>query len=96
MYEEFLKQAREFDQSFWGGLFYFLIGVGFVASYCFFWPIQNWRLWLAIWGLILAVGWTVFLFLKGHTLFGVLLALIVLAGIARTIAIEVQQRRQKA
>jgi hypothetical protein len=93
--EEFLKQAREFDQSFWGGLFYFLIGVGFVAGYCLFCPMQR-RLWLAILGLIIASGWTIFLFSQGHMLFGSLLVLTVLVGIARTIAIEVQRRRQRA
>lgn len=95
MYEELLKQVREFDQSFWGGLFYFLIGVGFVASYCFFWPMPR-RLWLAILGLIIASGWAVYLFLYGHLLFASLLALIVLAGVTRTITIEIQRRGQKA
>lgn len=94
--EEFLRQAREFNQSFWGGLFYFLGGVCFVASYCLFWPVQNWRLWLAVSGLIVSVGWSIYLFLQGHTLLGSLLALIVLVGVARTITIEVQRRRQKA
>lgn len=92
--EELFKQVREFDQSFWGGLFYFLIVVGFVASYCLFWPTQ--RLWLAVLGLIIATGWAVYLFLSEHLLFASLLVPIVLAGIARTIAIEVQRRRQKA
>lgn len=93
--EELLKQVGEFDQSFWGGLFYFLVGIAFVASYCLFWPVQNWKLWLAVSGLIISVGWTIYLFRKGHALFGSLLAFIVLAGITRTIAVEIQKRRQK-
>ncbi len=94
MYEELLKQVREFDQSFWGGLFYFLIGGGFAIGYC--WPKQHWRSWLAIMGLILAAGWAAYLFLSEHLLFASLLVLIVLASIARTIAVEVQRRKQKA
>lgn len=94
--EEFLKQAREFNQSFFGGFFYFLIGAVFVASYCFLWPIQNWKSWLAISAILLAMGWAIYLFLEGHLLFASLLVLITLAGVARTIAIEVQRRRQKA
>ena len=96
MYEEFLRQAREFDQSFWGGFFRFLIGVGFVASYCLFWPKQTWKSWLAISAILLAMGWAIYLFLERHLLFASLLVLITLAGVARTIAIEVQRRRQKA
>jgi hypothetical protein len=94
--EELLKQAREFEQSFWGGLFYFLIGVVFVASYCFFWPIQNWKSWLAISAILLAMGWAIYLFLEGHLLFASLLVLITLAGVARTVAIEIQRRRRRA
>jgi 1,4-dihydroxy-2-naphthoate octaprenyltransferase len=92
--EELLKQAREFEQSFWGGLFYFLGGALFV--YSSFWPGQNWRLWLSLMGLIAAACWTVVLFMLGRILLGGLLALIVLAGVARTIATEIQRRRQRA
>lgn len=93
--EEFLKQAREFDQSFWGGLFYFLVGVVF-ATYPFFQTIQSWRLWLAVLHVLFATGWTVQLALREQLPFAGLLALVVLASIARTIAMEVQKRRQKA
>lgn len=91
--EEFLRQAREFEQSVWGGLFYFLGGVFFATSP--FWPTQSWRLGLALLGLIAAACWDVVLFMDGHWIFGWLSALIILAGIARTVAIEVQRRRQK-
>lgn len=94
MYEEFLKQAREFGQSVWGGLFRFLVGAVFVAN-VFIQPIQKWRLWFAILSILLAVGWAVYLLLYRHLLLGGLLTFIVLLGIVRIIAVETQRRRHK-
>ncbi|MEM4302095.1 MAG: hypothetical protein QW570_08345 [Candidatus Caldarchaeum sp.] len=83
--EEFLKQGREFQQSVWGGLFYFLSGAFFAISP--FWPAPRWRVGHSLLGLIVAAGWNVYLFLWGHWIFGMLLVPIVIAGIARTIAL---------
>lgn len=93
MYEEFLKQAREFGQSVWGGLFQFLGGTLIVVIS--FFPIRTWRLWHAVMGLIAGVGFTATLFGDGHTLLGSLLALIVGVGGISTIILQVQKRKGK-
>ncbi len=95
MYEEFLRQAREFDQSVWGGLFRFLVGLVFAVN-SLVWPKQNWRLWLAIMWLVVAGGWTIDLFIRGHTLLGGILGIITLVGVGRTVSVESHRRRQKA
>lgn len=96
MYEEFLKQAREFDQSFWGELFRFL-GVVLVIVFGVFLSsaFTKGRFWLNLLELIAATCWTIPFFLQGNLLWGSLSALIVLAGVAYTIVLEVRQRRKQ-
>jgi len=94
MYEEFLRQAREFHQSVWGGLFY-LVG-GALVVFLSLYDIRHKRLWLAAIGLLAALSWTIMFFLEGRLLFGGLLALIMLVSVACAIVIGVQRRRQKA
>ncbi len=98
MYEEFLRQAREFDQSAWGDPFRFLGIVLMIGIYVFLSPVAfpKGRLWINLLALIATTCWTIPLFLRGNLLWGGLAALVVLAGIARTVALEVQRRRQKA
>jgi hypothetical protein len=93
MYEEFLRQAQEFSQSIWGGLFYLVGGVLIVALSLH--DIRRERLWLAIIGLLAALSWTIMFFLEGRLLFGSLLALIVLVSVAYAIIMGVQRRRRK-
>lgn len=92
--EEFFRQAREFEQSIWGGLFYFLGGAFFATSP--FWSIQRQRLGLNLLGIAAVACWNVVLFLDGHWIFGDLLIPIVLAGIARTLVVEIRERKQRA
>ncbi|MCL6641877.1 MAG: hypothetical protein K6T71_00935 [Candidatus Bipolaricaulota bacterium] len=90
--EEFLKALREFDQSFWGQLFLFIGGALFVGISVSWWFGQSSRRLrtTSLLGLLAAACWDIALFLKGQLLFGILLAIIILAGIA---IIEMRRRR---
>lgn len=92
--DEFLRQAREFEQSVWGGLFYFLGGVFFATLP--FWPTPRWRLGLSLLDLIVAVSWNVVLFLEGRWILGGLLIPIILVSVAHTLIVEVRKRKQRA
>lgn len=96
VYEEFLRQAREFDQSLWGGFFQFLGIVFFIVVLVFFSSVfTRGRLWLNLLALLATTCWTISFFLRGNLLWGSLSALIVLAGVAYTIVLEVRQRRKQ-
>lgn len=96
MYEEFLRQAREFDQSPWGDPFHFLGIVFLIVTGVFLSPaFTKGRLWLNLFALIATTSWTISFFLRGDLLWGSLATLIVLAGVAYTIVIEIQQRKKQ-
>ncbi len=92
MYEEFLKQARGFSQSIWGGLFYLVGGALFVFLSVY--DIRHGRLWLAVIGLLAALAWTIMFFLEGRFLFGGLLAFIVLLGVAFVVVMGIRRRKE--
>ena len=95
MWEEFLRQAREFDQSFWGQLHDFLGGVFMVGMGVAWWLIirSRHKLWITLLGFLSAVSWDVGFFLRGQLLHGGILALIILAGV--TVLAIVEARRRK-
>jgi hypothetical protein len=96
MYEEFLRQAREFDQSLWGNLFQFLGVVVFIVLWVFLSSaFTKGRLWLNLLALIATTCWTISFFLRGNLIWGSLSAFIVLLGLSYTIFLEVQQRRKQ-
>jgi glucan phosphoethanolaminetransferase (alkaline phosphatase superfamily) len=96
MYEEFLKQAREFDQSLWGNLFQFLGVVVFIVLWVFLSSaFTKGRLWLNLLALIATTCWTISFFLREKLIWGSLSAFIVLLGLGYTIFLEVQQRRKQ-
>ena len=96
MYEEFLKQAREFDQSLWGNLFQFLGVVVFIVLWVFLSSaFTKGRLWLNLLALIATTCWTISFFLRENLIWGSLSAFIVLLGLGYTIFLEVQQRRKQ-
>ncbi len=75
--EEFLSQAKEFNYSFWGGLFFFIGGLLMTVTLPFI-HIQR-RLWFSILCLFPGAFFSVRLFYYQHSLFGSLLAITVLA-----------------
>ncbi|MEM4284524.1 MAG: hypothetical protein QXS96_08575 [Candidatus Caldarchaeum sp.] len=94
--EEFLKQAKEFNYSFWGGLFFFVGGLLMTVTLPFI-HIQKRGLWysiLSILGLFPGIYFSVRLFLYQHTLLGSLLAVIALIALIIVAGIEIRKRIQ--
>ncbi|MEM2592008.1 MAG: hypothetical protein QXI60_05420 [Thermofilaceae archaeon] len=95
MWEEFLRQAREFDQSLWGQLFHFLGGVFMVGMGVGWWFIipSRYKLWPTLLGFLAAVSWDIGFFLRGQLLRGGMLALIILASVALIASAEIRRRK---
>lgn len=97
MWEEFLSQAREFDQSLWGQLFHFLGGV-FMVGMGVVWFIipsipSRYKLWPTLLWFLAAVSWDIGFFLRGQLLRGGMLALIILVGVALIASAEIRRRK---
>lgn len=96
MYEEFLRQAREFDQSLWGQLFYFLGGMFFVGCSIAWWFLgpSRYKTSVILLGLLAATCWDINYFLEGQLFYGGILAGVILAGV--TAIVGVKNKKEKA
>lgn len=89
--EEFLKQADDFGYSLWGGLFFFIGGLLMTVIM----PLSLYKegkIWFSILWFFPGAFLSVRLFFYQHTLFGSLLAVIVLVVGVVIIIVEIRKR----